>query len=299
MFDRLNKYGFCLEKSNKYTILDEIGNHFLDKAVEQVKAGQWFTFVIDNIDWTVKVHEMRSDNQNDSVHAVATTLVFDRVSSDNQPDDKPQQSLATCDMAKLVAITDEEVQVSRYCYKILAARILCEFLPEFGFLKELIPAHLPTAYLQEMSAKSVVIPFPVLMKDEKKYSEVVDVLDQLETWVYDIHNKAGLVSHSEVATNPSSPPMPPNSLHSSRPDQPLSHVPPVPDPKDPIAGVKVPCIGDQLTRVRFAGAKDLRSGCHNARDRLDHLYPFRVADWHCKRSFLKVLYYKVKIIIQV
>jgi hypothetical protein len=26
-----------------------------------------------------------------------------------------------------------------------------------------------------------------------------------------------------------------------------------------------------------------------------HLYPFRVADWHCKRSFLKVLY-KVKII---
>ena len=108
-----------------------------------------------------------------------------------------------------------------------------------------------------MSAKSVVIPFPVLMKDEKKYSEVVDVLDQLETWVYDIHNKAGLVSHSEVATNPSSPPMPPHSLHSSKPDQPLSHVPSVPDPKDPIAGVKVPCIGDQLTRVRFAGAKDL------------------------------------------
>ena len=158
---------------------------------------------------------MRSDYQNDSVHAVATTLGFDCVSSDNRPYDKPQQSLATCDMAKLVAVMEEDVKISRYRYKILAARILCEFLPEFGFLKELIPAHLPTAYSQEMSAKSVVIPFPVLKKDEKKYSEVVDVLDQLETWVYDIHNKAGLVSHSEVATNPSSPPMPPHSLHSS------------------------------------------------------------------------------------
>ena len=102
---------------------------------------------------------MRSDYQNDSVHAVATTLGFDCVSSDNRPDDKPQQSLATCDMAKLVAVMEEDVKISRYRYKILAARILCEFLPEFGFLKELIPAHLPTAYSQEMSAKSVVIPF--------------------------------------------------------------------------------------------------------------------------------------------
>ena len=30
------------------------------------------------------------------------------------------------------------------------------------------------------------------MKDEKKYSEVVDVLDQLETWSHDIFSKAGL-----------------------------------------------------------------------------------------------------------
>jgi hypothetical protein len=60
---------------------------------------------------------------------------------DNRPDDKPQQSLATCDMAKLVAVMEEDVKISRYRYKILAARILCEFLPEFGFLKELIPAH--------------------------------------------------------------------------------------------------------------------------------------------------------------
>ena len=57
---------------------------------------------------------------------------------------------------------------------------------------------------------------------------------------------------------------------------------------DPLCGVKVPCIGDQLTRIRFAGAKDLRAGAHTNRDRLDHLYPFRIAAWHTKRSFLKV-----------
>jgi hypothetical protein len=63
-------------------------------VVEQLKAGNIFSFVLDNIDWEVKVHEMRSDNQNQSVHAVATSLVFDRVSSSHLDDTDPQQSLA-------------------------------------------------------------------------------------------------------------------------------------------------------------------------------------------------------------
>ena len=77
--NRLNKYGFCLTSQMKYPILDDIGNHFMDHAVELVKKGHKFVYVMDNIDWTIKVHEMQSDNQNKDVHAVATSLVFDRV----------------------------------------------------------------------------------------------------------------------------------------------------------------------------------------------------------------------------
>ena len=39
---------------------------------------------------------------------------------------------------------------------------------------------------------SFVVPLPVLMKDEKRYSDLVDVLDQLEAWVRVIYVKAGL-----------------------------------------------------------------------------------------------------------
>ena len=41
-------------------------------------------------------------------------------------------------------------------------------------------------------------------------------------------------------------------------------------------------------RVRLAGANDLEAGCHTPQDRLDYLYPFRIVDWHAKRSFVKV-----------
>ena len=159
-----------------------------------------------------------------------------------------------------------------------------EFLPAFDFLKDVVPDHTICEYHQEMNTKSVVVPLPVLLKDEKKYAEVVDVLDQLELWAHEIYSKAGLC----VPADPDHVPPAPAVGPPARPDQPASHVPPVPQIEDPLANVKIPCYGDQLTRVRLAGAKDLRAGCHTPQDRLDHLYPFRIVDWHTKRSFLKV-----------
>ena len=178
LVDRFHKYGICLSKSMKYTIQEEIGKHFLDGAVQLLQEGRTFVFVLDNIDWDIKVHDMRSENQNKSVHAVATSVVFDRVTSSHLPNDGPKRNLANCDLKCLLIPTDEEKRSTRERYKIFIGRILCEAFPSFNFLKEVIPVHTPCQYQAEMSSKSVVIPLPVLMKDEKKYSDVVDVLDQ-------------------------------------------------------------------------------------------------------------------------
>ena len=126
---------------------------------------------------------------------------------------------------------------------------------------------------------------PVLMKDEKNYTDCVDILDQVEMWVYDIYSSAGLCHKAKESNEDTTP-----TLRASfRPDQPASHFPPPTTESDPLHGIKLPCYGDQLSRVRIAGAKHLRAGCHLPKQRLDHLYPFCiVADWHTKRSFLKV-----------
>jgi len=73
----------------KCNIQDNIGNDFLDHAVQQLKAGKKFVLVLDNIDLDVKVHDMRSDKQNTNVHAVATSIVSDRVSSAHPLDNGP------------------------------------------------------------------------------------------------------------------------------------------------------------------------------------------------------------------
>jgi hypothetical protein len=77
----------------KYDILDDIGSHFLDRTVELVKAGYRFVYVLDNIDWEEKAHDMRQDVQNRSVHAVPTSIVFSRVGDQDLPDSGPQKNL--------------------------------------------------------------------------------------------------------------------------------------------------------------------------------------------------------------
>lgn len=128
LIDRLHKYGFCLSKTTKYTIQEEIGHHFLYRAVELLKQGRKFVLVLDNIDWDVRVHEMRSDHQNKSVHVVATSIVFNPMSSDHLPDDEPKRNLADCNLKDLLMLTDEEKICTRECYKIFLGRILVSSL---------------------------------------------------------------------------------------------------------------------------------------------------------------------------
>ncbi len=110
-------------------------------VVEEVKAGKTFSFVMDNIDWEEKVHELRSDNQYKTIHAVATSVVFDRVSSSCLEDDEPQQSLFDTNIVELVELGEDDLMDQCQMYKMIAAKILCKHLPAFGFLKDLVGSY--------------------------------------------------------------------------------------------------------------------------------------------------------------
>ena len=219
-----------------------------------------FVHVLDNIDCEEKAHDMTEDIQNKSVHAVATSIVFNRVSDEQFTDAGPQQDLKLCNVCELVNVSDADFNVIRSRYGVLLAQLLFKHFNAFEMFKQYIPETTDCFHDKEMKMKSEVITMPILMRDEKKYAEVVDVLDQLEQWTHEIYSAAGLCS-SDLVADDTTPPI----ATSSRPDQPASHVPPKPSENDPLCGVKIPCFGDKLTRVRFAGAKDLRAGAKDLR----------------------------------
>ena len=232
------------------------------------------------------MHNMRSSHQNRSVHAVATSMVFSRISSQHLPDDGPQNDVKTVDFKGLVDISDEAVSTIRDRYKVFIANIILEKFQALSVLRSFLSVTTECENAGTSGNKSEIVTLPILMKDEKKYSDCVDVIDQLEQWTHEMYEASGLCQKMTS----SSAPIPLTGSH-SHPDQPSSHVPPATIDDDPLKGIKIPCFGDELTRVRFTGARDLRAVCHNAKQRLDHLYPYRIVGWHTKRSYLKVHYH--------
>ena len=198
LIERFNKYGICLAPSSKYDIMDEIGKHNLDKAVELVKGKKSFVIVLDNIDWTLQAHDARNDNQNKSVHAVASCLVFDHVSSSDLPNDLPQIRNAKEKVSQAIQLTNEEMNETTRRYQTLVARIPVEFLPFLKPFAKFIEPSIKHKHSEETKKKSIVVNLPIIMKDEKKYSECVEIMGQLETWVEEIMTAANVAPSAQL-----------------------------------------------------------------------------------------------------
>ena len=91
----------------------------MNHAIELVKAGKKFCYVVDHIDWEEKVHDIRPSHQNKSVHAVAASMVFSRVPSDHLSDDGPQHNVKTFDFKELVHMSNEEMSKIKDRYRVL------------------------------------------------------------------------------------------------------------------------------------------------------------------------------------
>lgn len=110
---------------------------------------------------------------------------------------------------------------------------------------------------------------PVLMKDEEKYADVVDVLAQLEDCVKGISVKTWLCVLPPIAAP-------------SRPDQLVSHIPLVRQAEDLLANVTILCFLSQKSET-----------CRGKRS--ESWEPHWITDWitHIlfERSFPKVTYF--------
>jgi hypothetical protein len=253
--------GFSLSHQSKINILDMIGNHFSDSIVEAVKDGKKLQGTGDNWDMKIHAHDMRSTHQNQDIHYFASNLIVERVPSQNLSTTSPRRDIRTLPNSVFLLSADEEIKL-REDFKVLIGRVLLSSIPCLSFLKSVIPDHISHVYQKEMSEKSIVVPLPMQFKDEKKYSDVVDILDYYETELENIYTKAGVIQkpvEDSTAKQPVS-----IEGRSSQPDQPGAHCNKV-DENDHMKAISVPFGGDQLTRVRFAGAKDLRAGSHTAK----------------------------------
>ena len=255
-----------------------LGGHFADKVVERVKSGRVFPGTGDNWDLKVLKGHMRKDIQNEDLHLFASNLIENRFNFSHLPNVHPKGVIANFPRDQF-SLNVREWNVNLSSAKLIVGRIILEFFPEFKWLKSVIPRHIPHVYSNEMAQKSTIVNIPLLNANEAKYEDCVSILRAYERWIAEIYHKAGILKEVPHTDNPEVPGAP------AAPGQPNAHRQDTPD--DPM---RIVFAGDQLTRVRFAGAKDLLSGSHTPSDRFEHCSPFKPVMWHTKASLLQYSY---------
>jgi len=279
--ERLNKLGVCLSHGRRDVLLKLLGGHFSDKVVQRIKAGSVFRGTGDNWDLKVLKGHMRKDIQNEDLHLFASNLIENRVKFSHLPNVNPKGNILTFPRHNF-SLTVNEWKKYAEASRILVGRVILEFFPKFKWMKSVLPTHIPHQYSEEMAKKSNIVSLPILNANEAKYEDCVQILRLYERWIAEIHVEAGLLDELPQVENPPVPEGP------AAPGQPDAHREDTPD--DPVREMKIPFAGDQLTRVRFAGAKDLLSGSHTPSDRFEHCSPFKPVMWHTKASLLQYCY---------
>ncbi|XP_060572948.1 uncharacterized protein LOC132730884 isoform X2 [Ruditapes philippinarum] len=186
---RLNHLSLTMSPSSKLRLLDEAGELMNAGIASKVITNPLVKITGDNLDIYVRTGHQSMDRSNKDLHLFVSNIIFSRIA-------KPGQYSLVADPYPLSSLQPEMFfprghfqQTLRNTYCILLGRMLSE-LKAFSWLKPVLPAHIYHPYHTQMSQKSHVYQLPIMLKNEAKHEECVDIMDEYESTLGEIFTKA-------------------------------------------------------------------------------------------------------------
>ena len=151
----------------------------LDKWIQE---GIVFKFWGDNVDKSVHVRDLRSDNQGAMVHMFSLIVGRSRTPAPELTHHGQLSSLAEIpDRFFLPNQTD--VAACKGNLVRIVSRTLTRYIKGLSKFSRVVPKHILHQYSQNMSVKSDVFAIDVLMKNEARHKDMIDILSTYQGYL--------------------------------------------------------------------------------------------------------------------
>ena len=122
--------------------MDDIGADLIGRVRQNIAAGHEPRIIFDNLDFKILVNIILTNHRNSDHHWIAHFLTFDRVSSQNLDESKPEVADVKDFENTEYLLNKDELEKLRSNFIVLVARVLKEFFKGVEALGDVIPKHI-------------------------------------------------------------------------------------------------------------------------------------------------------------
>ena len=182
VYSRLNHVGVCVSYTATLSLLDSISKLHTLPLTQWIADDVVFKYCGDNVDKKKGVRDVRSDHQGELLHMYSILAGRSRTPATHLSFSGHVASVSSIPAKDLLPSTDD-IQAVRSNLITLVSRVLTQYIDDLMPFAKVVPKHIVHTYSAEMAKKSDVVVVDVLMKNEAKHSDMIDIMTTMHTYL--------------------------------------------------------------------------------------------------------------------
>lgn len=189
VYSRLNHLNMCISYTATLDLMEELSKTHTLPLQQWIKDGVIFKLWGDNVDKKQKVRDLRSDNSGKLVHMFSILAGCSRTPAPDLPHNCSSLSVLDELSSSHFLPSEGDVSAVKCNLVFIVSRILTKYITGLSSLAKFVPKHILHQYSREMSQKSQVCTLDVLMKNEAKHADMIDIMRTLQGYLGEDYNE--------------------------------------------------------------------------------------------------------------
>lgn len=172
----------CVSYPATLQLMEDVSKLHTVPIQQWIKNGIVFKFWGDNVDKQRHVRDLRFDHQGEMLHMFSLLVGRSRTPAPELPFTGQLSQLDVVSANYFLPKSSDVAAVKKNLI-ILVGRILTEYFPALAPFSKVVPKHILHRYSAQMCQKSDVVVLDVLMKNEAKSKDMLDIMSTMQDYL--------------------------------------------------------------------------------------------------------------------